>query len=283
MIKKLDLYIIRKFLGTFVFAIALIITIVVIFDISEKIDDFLEKSAPIFDTIFVYYLNFIPYFANLFSPLFTFIAVIFFTSKMAANTEIIAILSSGVSFNRILRPYIFSSIIIGIFSFYLTNFLIPPTNRVRINFETQYLKNPRKNNDYNIHKQIKPNSNIYVDSYNSESNVGYELNYEIFSNNTLVYKLNANTIIWDTTKNNWKLQDVRIRKVFGMKEELKYYPSIDTILPFKPIDLKKEVTNMDAMDIFELNQYIEKEKNRGSDNLVFLLVEVRSPLLPIVL
>ncbi|MEI7594812.1 MAG: LptF/LptG family permease [Bacteroidota bacterium] len=273
MIKKLDLYIIRKFLGTFVFAILLIITIVIVFDISEKIDDFLERNAPIYDIIFVYYLNFVPYFVNLFSPLFTFISVIFFTSKMAANTEIIAILGSGISFNRILRPYIFSSIIIGIFSFYLTNFVIPPTNLVRLNFEARYLKNPKKVSDYNIHRQLNPNTNIYLETYYTDSDIGYEFTQEMFSENKLAYKLTASTITWDSIKKSWKLQDVRIRKIYGMQEELKYYQEIDTVLQFKPIDLSKEVANMDAMNMFELNRYIDKEEIRGSDNLVFLLVE----------
>ena len=142
--KKIDLYIIKKFLGTFFYAIALIIIIVIIFDISEKIDDFLEKHAPIKEIIFSYYFNFIPYFINLFSPLFTFIAVIFFTSKMASNTEIVAILSSGVSFKRMLRPYIISAIFLALFSFVLSNFIIPPANKHRLEFEMKYIFNKVK-------------------------------------------------------------------------------------------------------------------------------------------
>lgn len=273
MIKKLDLYIIRKFLSTFIFAIALIIVIVIIFDISERIDDFMERNAKLYDIIFVYYLNFIPYFVNLFSPLFTFIAVIFFTSKLAANTEIIAILSSGVSFNRILRPYIVSSVLIGLLSFYLTNFIIPPTNKVRLDFESRYLKNAKNISNNNIHKQIQPNTNIYVDTYNSETNIGYDFNYEVFANNALIYKLNANTIKWDSIAGSWKLMDVKIRRAQGMKESLSSFQSIDTILPFKPVDLDKEVNNVDAMNYCELNRFIAKEETRGSESLVFLLVE----------
>ena len=141
---KLDWYIFKKFLGTFFFSISLILIIVVVFDISEKIDDFIEKSVPFNKIVFNYYLNFIPYFGNLFSPLFTFVAVIFFTSKMAANTEIISILSSGMSFNRFLRPYLISATFIAIISFVLGNFVIPPSNNQRLDFEYTYIKNPYK-------------------------------------------------------------------------------------------------------------------------------------------
>ena len=138
--KKLDLYIIRKFLGTFFYAIALLAVIIIIFDISEKIDDFLEKKPPLSAIIFQYYANFIPYFINLFSALFTFIAVIFFTSKLAANTEIIAILNSGVSFKRLLRPYMLSALFLALLSFGLTNFVIPKTSKNMQNFQKVYLK-----------------------------------------------------------------------------------------------------------------------------------------------
>ncbi|MBC8464188.1 MAG: LptF/LptG family permease, partial [Bacteroidetes bacterium] len=148
--RKLDWYIIKKFLGTFFFSITLILLIVVVFDISEKIDDFIEKEAPLEAIIFDYYLNFIPYFGNLFSPLFTFIAVIFFTSKMAGNTEIISILSSGVSFNRMLRPFLISATILGVLSFLLGNFIIPPANQTRLDFENTYIKNPYRFRDKNI-------------------------------------------------------------------------------------------------------------------------------------
>ena len=137
MIKKIDLYIIRKFLGTFFLSIALIIIIVIAFDISEKIDDFIERQAPFTEIIFVYYLNFIPYFINLFSPLFTFIAVVFFTSRMAANTEIVAILTGGISYYRMLRPFFVSAIVLALLNFWLSNFLIPPANKKRLAFEEQ--------------------------------------------------------------------------------------------------------------------------------------------------
>ena len=226
MIKKIDRYIIRKFIGTFIFAILLIITIVIIFDISEKIDDFMEKKAPLYDIIFVYYLNFVPYFVNLFSPLFTFIAVIFFTSKMAAKTEIIAILSSGVSFKRIMRPYMISAVLIGMFSYYLTNFLIPPTNQVRLDFEAKYIRRQHRDNDYNIHKQVEPQKYICLNTFNAGTNEGYELDYATYSNGEMKYNLMANKIQWDTVRKLWKLQDLYIRKIDGMKEDIRHLASI---------------------------------------------------------
>src|SRR5690554_6068355 len=140
--KKIDFYIIKKFLGTFFFSIALIISISIVFDFSENIDDFIEKNAPLKAILFDYYLNFIPYFANLFSPLFIFISVIFFTSKMASNTEIIAILASGVSYRRMMRPFIIVAIFLGGLSYYLNNYLIPDSNKKRLNFKYTYIKNP---------------------------------------------------------------------------------------------------------------------------------------------
>ena len=172
--QKLDWYIIKKFLGTFFFSISLILLIVVVFDMSEKIDDFIEKEAPIKAIIFDYYLNFIPYFGNLFSPLFTFVAVIFFTSKMANNTEVISILSSGVSFNRFLRPYMLSAGLLAILSFTLGNFIIPPANSERLAFENTYIKNPYNNRDKDIHMQIMPGQFIYMQSYNTKRNIGYK-------------------------------------------------------------------------------------------------------------
>lgn len=273
MIKKIDKYIIRKFIGTFVFAIVLIITIVIVFDISEKIDDFMERSAPLKEIIFVYYLNFIPYFVNLFSPLFTFIAVIFFTSKMAANTEIIAILSSGVSFRRIMRPYIISAIIIGMFSYYLTNFLIPPTNQVRLDFEAKYIRKRHKDGDYNIHKQVEPQKYIFLNAYDANIHEGYELDYTIYSNEGMVYNLSANVIHWDSIRKIWKMQDLHIRKINGFKEQIKHIASLDTSLNFKPEDLDKKVNNMDAMNYFQLNSFIKKEELRGSESVIYFQVE----------
>ena len=164
--KKLDWYIVKKFLGTFFFSISLILIIVIVFDISEKIDDFLRSEVSIEKIVFDYYLNFIPYFGNLFSPLFIFISVIYFTSKMAGNSEIIAMLNSGMSFSRLLRPFVFTSILLATLSFVLGNFIIPETNKTRIDFENKYVKRKQKKRIKNIHMQIQKDQYIYMESYN---------------------------------------------------------------------------------------------------------------------
>ena len=163
--KKLDLYIIRKFLGTFFFSLVLILCIVVVFDLSEKLEKFLENEAPVKAIVFDYYKNFIPYFANVFSSLFTFISVIFFTSKMAYDSEIIAILSTGISFRRFLLPYLMSATVIAVLSFLLGAFIIPNANEKRIEFEKQYMGKRYANKEQNIHRQIAPGTYIYMSSY----------------------------------------------------------------------------------------------------------------------
>ena len=164
----LDKYIIKKFLGTFIFSIIIIVSIAIVFDISEKIDDFIENKAPLFDIIVRYYLNFIPYFANLFSSLFIFISVIFFTSKLATNSEIIAMLSSGISYRRLMFPYFISSFLLAVLSFFLSNYFIPHATRIRYDFMKQYIFNQPHNNEHNIHKQIDPGIFIYMENYSAE-------------------------------------------------------------------------------------------------------------------
>ncbi len=265
--KKIDIYIIKKFLGTFFFAISLLIVIVVIFDISEKIDDFIDKNAPLNKILFSYYLNFIPYFVNLFSYLFTFIAVIFFTSKMASDSEIVAILSSGISFWRFLRPYLISSVFLGAMSFYLANFLIPRTNKRMIAFEKVYIKNPYINRDRDIHMQILPGTFVYIESYNADANTGYKFSLENFKGDKLVYKLNAERIIWDSLQGRWDIRDYYARKIDGMNETLVKGKEIDTVLNMKPKDFTVQLDEIKTMNYSELRTFIEKEKLKGSKNV----------------
>lgn len=271
--RKLDWYIIKKFLGTFFFSITLILLIVVVFDISEKIDDFIEKEAPLEAIIFDYYLNFIPYFGNLFSSLFTFIAVIFFTSKMAGNTEIISILSSGVSFNRMLRPFLISATILGILSFLLGNFIIPPANQTRLDFENTYIKNPYRNRDKNIHMQISPGSFVYMESYNSNKNIGYKFSMEEFDGGKLTQKLFANYVEWDSTNGKWNVHHYFMRKLNGLEEEITEGKELDTLINLHPNDFNVRLNTVETMNFFELNDYIDEARMKGSKNLVFHLIE----------
>ena len=187
-------------MGTFFVALLLIIGIVIIFDISEKIDDFVSKEAPLKAIVFDYYLNFIPYFINMFSPLFVFITVIFFTSKMAADSEIVAILSCGVSFHRMMVPYVFSATIIALLSLWLNLFVIPEANKTRLDFETQYIKNRYKSVGRNVHYQTSPGEFVFAESFSSWNNPAYRVTIERIEDNKLVSKISAETAVYDTLK-----------------------------------------------------------------------------------
>jgi len=271
--KKLDIYIIKKFLGTFFYAIALIIIIVIIFDISEKIDDFIEKEAPLNEIIFNYYLNFIPYFVNLFSPLFTFIAVIYFTSKMASDSEIVAILSSGISFRRMMRPYIISAVFIALLSFLLSNFIIPHATKKRLEFEMMYIKNARRSKEMNIHMQISPGTFIYAEHYNSEANMAYHFSMEKINDKGLYYKLTSDFARWDSLKAKWSIENYFVRTIDGMKERIRSGKQFDTVINLKPSDFLENIHNIQIMNFSELNEFINEEKLKGSDNITFYQVE----------
>ncbi len=266
-LKKIDLYIIRKFLGTFFFAIVLIISISVIFDFSEHVDEFIDKEAPLNAILFDYYLNFVPYFANLFSALFTFIAVVFFTSKMAYNTEIIAILSSGISFRRMMFPYFLSALLIGIFSFMLSNYIIPPANAKRIDFTETYIKRQFVNKDRNIHRQIEPGIFIYINRWDTRTNTGYKFTLEQFKGKELVSKLTANNIKWNKSNNKWTVNNYFIRKIAGDAESFEQGQKIDTTLQFGPEEFGRKKYIVEAMNLHELNAYIEQQTMRGDSNI----------------
>ncbi|TAJ14279.1 YjgP/YjgQ family permease [Marinilabiliaceae bacterium JC017] len=272
--RKLDLYILKKFLGTFFFAIVLIISISVVFDVTEKIDDFLEKEAPIQAIIFDYYKNFIPYFANLFTPLFVFIAVIFFTSKMAYQTEIIAILSSGVSFRRMMFPYFLGALIIAIFSFFLGGYVIPPANRTRLHFENTYIKKKRETGMKNIHMQIEPGVFVYLGKYNSFRETGDQFHIEKFEGKELISKLSARTIKYDTVAGNWNLKNYTLRNfVKGEEIIISQGRSMDTTLNIKPADFKEERKYFEMMTNTELNKFIKEQRNRGVGNIEEFIIE----------
>ena len=270
---KLDWYIVKKFLGTFFFTLALILLIVIVFDISEKIDDFLESEVTIKSIILEYYLNFIPYFGNLFSPLFIFISVIFFTSKMANDTEIIAIHNSGMSFKRLLKPFMISAIVLGTISFVLGNFIIPSSNSERINFENKYLKNKRYSRAKNIHMQIQHGQYIYMESFNSTRNIGYKFTLENFREGKLASKLKSDYIQYDTLSNKWTINKYEIREFNDNGETIISGASIDTSLNLSPHDFTKRKSLVETMNIFELNEYIVDEELKGSEQLVYHKIE----------
>ncbi len=266
-IKRIDQYIIKKYLGTFFLAITLIISISIIFDVSENIDDFITKNAPLKAIIFDYYLNFIPYYANLFSALFTFIAVIFFTSKMAYNSEIIAILASGVSYKRLMRPYMIASGVIALLSWVLGNFVIPSATEARVNFRNTYINNEFVNVEKNIHRQLEPGLYVYMQSYNNKLDVGYRFSIDKFEGKKLVKKLIAESIKWDREKKKWVIQNYYIRDMRGPTEIVKTGAAMDTSLRMLPADFGQQNAKEETMSFREINTYISDLKLRGVDNV----------------
>ena len=271
--KKFDWYIIKKFLSTFFFTISLILIIVIVFDISEKIDDFLRSGVSVEKIIFQYYLNFIPYFGNLFSPLFIFISVIYFTSKMADNSEIIAILNSGMSFSRLLRPFIFCAIFLASLSFILGNFIIPETNKERIDFENKYIKRKQKKRIKNIHMQIQKDQYIYMESYNRSKNIGYKFTLENFKKNILKSKLSANYIEYDTINNNWSIKDYTIREYYKKGENISKGRLLDTVINLNPSDFAKNKSLVETMGMKKLNDFIKEEEIKGTSQITYHKIE----------
>ena len=272
--KKLDVYIVSKFISTFFVALLLIIGIVIIFDISEKIDNFVEKEAPLRAIVFDYYVNFVPYFMNMFSPLFVFITVIFFTSKMASDSEIVAILSCGVSFHRMMVPYIFSAALIALFSLSLNLFIIPDANKERIAFETKYVKDKTKNVGRNVHYQIAPGEFAFAESFSSWNNTAYRFTLERIEDNKLVSKITAETAVYDTAKCSWRLKKYFIREYNDdLTDKIRSGKQIDTIIPLSVKDFYLTENTVESLNYSELNELISTQKMRGDANVKFALIE----------
>ena len=268
--KILDLYIIKKFLGTYFFAILLILAITVMFDINEKLDSFLK--APIHATIFDYFLNFLPYFANQFSPLFTFIACIFFTSKLADNSEIIAMLSSGVSFRRLMRPYIVSAAVIAALTWVLGAYIIPPANVKRIEYTNTYVKNKRVDYGSNIQMMVAPGEIAYMSRYDNTTRTGYRFSLDKFDGKRLVSRLTANTIRWDSLY-HWQVRDYMIRDIDGIREHIKRGSRLDTMIPFEPRDFLISKNDQETLTSPQLQEYIARQKERGVANIEAFEIE----------
>lgn len=271
MFKLIDRYIIRKFLGTYVFAIVLLLAIVVMFDINEKLDAFLK--APLDKTLFDYFLNFLPYFANQFSPLFTFIAVIFFTSKLAENSEIIAMLSAGISFRRLLRPYMFSAAIIALATFVLDAYVIPPANVKRINYTNTYVKDKRVDYGANIMLMVAPGEIAYMNRFDNNTKSGTRFSLDKFDEEKrLISRLTAQSIRWDTLY-SWRVYDYVIRDIEGEREFITKGQQLDTMIPFEPRDFLISENDHQLLTTPALSEYIDRQKERGVANIQSFQVE----------
>jgi lipopolysaccharide export system permease protein len=244
----------------------LIIAITVVIDINTKIDNFIKTSPSLYAIIFDYYLNFIPYFVNLFSPLFVFIAVIFFTSKLADNSEIIAMLSNGLSFDRLIRPYMISAAIIALSTFLLNSFVIPPGNIKRIDFENTYVKNKKVDYAANIQLEVEPGVIAYFDHFRNESRSGRGFSLERFDGKELVSRLTAKSITWDSAY-HWTINDYMIRDFIGMKEKVTLGEKIDTLLTIVPSDFMISINDCEQLTTPQLKTYTDRQKKRGIGNI----------------
>ncbi len=266
-LKIIDWYIIKKYLGTFVFTLVIFIVISVVFDISEHLDNFLSHHATIFEIAFKYYAGFIPFYINLLSPLINFLAVIFFTAKMANQTEIVPILSGKASFNRFLRPYFVSATLIFIVSLFANLYLIPYTNKLKVGFENSHGFNGDQAKN-SVHLKLDEHTYVYVDSYDNASHSGYQFVLEKFDGDKLREKIDAPTITYDSLKKKWQIKDYTVRYINGLRERLRFHmPQKDTVLDLYPADFEAHDNVYSAMSLRDLNKNIKKEKIRGAGNL----------------
>lgn len=270
-IKLFDLYIIKKFLGTYIFSILLLLAIVVMFDINEKLDAVL--TAPWKETVFDYFMNYLPYFANQFSPLFTFIAVIFFTSKLADNSEIIAMLSSGISYKRLMVPYMVSAAIIAFSSYMLAAYIIPPANIKRIEYYNKWVKNKSVNYGTNIQLQVTPGVIAYMSRYDNKTKTGYRFSLEQYDKKMLKSRLTAQSVRYDTL-NRWVLQNYSIRNFNDLRETITYGTKKDTILNMEPKDFLISKNDQEVLTTPQLKTYIERQKLRGVANIKNFEIEL---------
>ena len=274
---RLDRYIIYKFLSTYIFLITIIVVIAVVFDFNERIDKLTQSHAPVQKIIFDYYVNFVPNFVNLFTPLFVFIAVIFFTSKLADNSEIIAMKSTGMSFRRLLRPYMISAALIAASSFLFGAFVIPQSNVARVNFENRYIK---KKTDVtsvdNVQMQVDTGVVAYITHFDNVSKSGYGFSLDKFVDKKLVSHLTAQSIQYDTLSDrrfSWTLRHYKIRTLKGMREKLESGEKLDTIIVMEPRDFFYVRGQQETMTIPELKEFIDRQRLRGAAGISTFEVE----------
>ena len=267
---RLDRYIIAKFLGHYFFSIALIISIAVVFDYNEHIDKFVSNNAPWDAIIFDYYLNFIPYFSNLFSPLFVFIAVIFFTSKLAENSEIIAMFSTGTSLHRLMLPYMFSALLIAILTYGLGAYVIPKGNITRVEFENTYKKKKKIETARNIQMEVEPNVIAYIERFEKSNNTAYRFSLDSFEGNSMKSHFTARTLVYQGDETNpyrWKAKNWQHRILTDTLEHITSGLQQDTIIQIEPYDLLITKNQQETLTSPELKHYIDKQRRRGIANI----------------
>jgi lipopolysaccharide export system permease protein len=280
--KIIDWYILKRYLATFFVMLLLFIPIGIVIDVSEKINKILAKKVP-FLQVMEYYGDFTIYFANLLFPIFLFLSVIWFTSKLANNTEIIAILSSGISFTRFLRPYIIGATFISLLALVMGFFFVPKASKGFNDFRYTYLKsNPEIRQNQDVYKQISNDEYIYVSSFNHVQKRGYNFNLEKFKGNQLVYKINAGSITWNEADSTYTLAGYTKRTVGKMGDVLESSPEKKFKFNFVPDDLTPVIYIAETMTLGELNNFIDKERARGSGNInTYLVVKYKKYSIPV--
>ncbi|WP_448529957.1 LptF/LptG family permease [Raineya sp.] len=272
--KILDWYVFRKFVKTFFFVILIFVMVVLIIDIVEKIEYFRKMKPTWVEIITQFYFNYIPYLINLVSPLLIFIAAVFVTAQMASRTEVVAILSAGVTFWRFFRPFLLASTIFAAITFVLTGWIIPNANKVRVNFDIEHIKGKDIKAYRNLHIGIAPNVYAYMQDYQSYSQVGYRFTLEKIQGNKLLEKLEAPTIAWDTTKRKWRLDRYVLRKFNGEEEELVFHNTpVDTTLNINPEDFADKHLFQEKLTFDELDAYIALLRQRGSEGVDLYITE----------
>ena len=270
--KRLDWYIIMKFLGTFFFSIVLILSIAIVFDLMEKMDDFFENQVPLREIIFDYYLPFIPYYMNMFSSLFIFISVIFFTSKLAGNSEFIAMHAAGMSYHRLMLPYFISATTLFVLSILLGGWVIPRSSERMLHFTDKYVEHFTSENARNIQMEVQPGTILYIESFQRRSGIGYRCSIEQFDGKTLVQRTTSDRIYYDSLE-CWHMDNYTQRTFTGMRESLDRGPRKDLELPVIPDELFITAQQAQQMTTPELRHYMERQRERGSGNVKAFEVE----------
>jgi lipopolysaccharide export system permease protein len=272
-LKLLDKYILKKFLITFVFSVLILVSVILVIDFTEKNDDFIKTNPSIGEIIFDYYLNLIPFYANMLSPITVFIATVFVTAKLASHTEIVAALSSGISFRRLLVPYLIGSSLIAAVIFVLTGWVIPNANKESVAFQVKYIKSPFTYDSRNIHIKIAPETYVYMESYNNTANVGYNFALENIEGTTLKRKLTSNSISWNADKEKWRIDNYTLRTFDGEDETIYKGVSVDTTLNMWPKDFESTYKLEQTMTLTQLNDFINEKRDRGADDIETYLIE----------
>jgi lipopolysaccharide export system permease protein len=241
-------------------------SIAVVFDLTEKMDDFFESQAPIREIIFDYYFNFVPYFMNMFSPLFIFISVIFFTSKLAGNSEIIAMLASGMSYHRLMVPYFISALLLFVMSFILTGYIIPRASEEMLTFQDKYIQRFTRDNARNVQMEVSPGTILYIESFSKNTNVGQRVSLDCFDGKRLKMRITADRITYDSA-HHWHMDQYVRRDFEDMYETLTKGKSLDTIIPIEPKELFYTAEDAQMMTNPELKAYIDVQRRRGAGNV----------------